>query len=108
MDEADGVCVYGAMERETDVAPGRLTLTPGVAAGLGSKRYNEYFFGPRVNALNDGTVYLRADLQLTDALGVGVQALYTWLWDSEIREGARQTYPDTCALVYGMSVSYRF
>ncbi len=108
VDEADGVYVYAGLEHALALWPDRLTLTPGVAAGWGSKSYNEYYFGPRINALNDGNLYARATWRLTEDWRVSLQALYMWLPDGDIEDGAREIYVDTSRLVYGVAVNGTF
>ncbi len=106
-DEADGVYALGALEHTLEVTQ-ELNITGGFSTGWGSKNYNKYFFEQEKNAFNDGNLYLSATYAVTENLELGAQCFYTWLWDSDIKDSAKDIYTDTKKFVYGATVSYSF
>jgi hypothetical protein len=106
-DEADGVYATGALEHNFEIAQ-NLNITSGFSTGWGSKHYNNYFFEVKKNALNDGNVYLCAIYSVYENFEVGANCFYTWLWDSDIKDGAKQIYADTDKFVYGLTANYNF
>jgi len=105
IDEADGAYVYGSLEREVEITDA-FTLTPGFSSGYGTRNYNDFFFGVRKDAWNDGNVYLNADYGLTETVSVGAYISYMWLWDSEIEEGAKEGYLGADSLFGGIMLAY--
>jgi hypothetical protein len=106
-DEANGAYIEGSLEKEFTLGT-KGTLTPGFSTGYGTDKYNDYFFGVDENKLNDGNVYLNARYPVNDALAISANLTYMWLWDSNIRDGAEETYFDTKSLFGGVTMIYNF
>jgi len=106
-DQAHGFYCVASLERECGLCD-RLTLTPGCSSAWASSGYNDYFFGVRRNALNDGNVFLNSQYSITQALKAGASFCYTWLWDTDIRDGADGIYMDTHKLWGGVTVEFEF
>lgn len=106
-DEVNGDYFTGSLEKEFALGD-RLTLTQGFSSGYGTDKYNDYYFGVDENELNDGNVYLNAKYPVNDSLALSAKLTYMWLWDSDIRAGAKQTYLDTKSLFGGVTASYSF
>jgi len=94
-DEANGVYLFLTLEHEFTFLGDKLRLIPGVSSGWGSRTYNSYFFETSTGALNDGNVYAELEYDIIDQMTVGVSAAYMWLWNGDIRDGAREIYMDT-------------
>jgi len=105
--EADGFYVDARLEHAFDVAAG-LTFTPGVSSGWGSQKFNEYFFASNLNALNDGNVYAKLGYGWKNGVKLAGDIVYTWLWQSDIRENAKQIYMDNRQLYGGDTLTYEF
>jgi len=56
--------------------------------------------------LNDGNVYAELEYDIIDHMTAGVSASYMWLWDADIREGAREIYMGTKHWTFGVNLAY--
>ncbi|MCG2659969.1 MAG: MipA/OmpV family protein [Kiritimatiellae bacterium] len=107
-DEVNGVYLFLMLEHEFAFLGDKLRLIPGVSSGWGSSAYNDYFFDTAEGTLNDGNVYAELEYDIIENLALGVSAAYMWLWNSDIRDGARDIYMDTkhwtvgAKLIYGL------
>jgi hypothetical protein len=91
--QARGVYLFAALEHEfAFLEKNKLRLIPGVSSGWGSLTFNDYFYNARKGALNDGNLYAELKYDFTETLTLGVSASYTWLYDNDIRDGARVLY----------------
>ena len=105
-DEANGFYIFLTLEHEFTFLGDKLHLIPGVSSGWGSCAYNDYFFDTGKDALNDGNVYAELEYDIIDNLMVGISAAYMWLWNADIREGARDIYMDTKHWTFGIKLIY--
>lgn len=118
----DGAYVVLSLEHDFTFMNNRLTLTPGFDSGWGSRPFNTYNFSwadddvtasdglvmTQDAGLVNGEAYVIAQYALTPSLSLGGRALYAWLWNSAIEDGARQLYFDVKQWVFGGSLSYKF
>lgn len=104
---ADGFYVDGRLEHEFGVAAG-WTFTPGVSSGWGSRNFNDYFYVADLNALNNGDLYAKLGYAWQNGLKLAADIVYTWLWQSEIRDNAKQIYIDNRQLYGGVTLTYEF
>ena len=105
-DEAKGVYLFLTLEHEFAFLGDKLRLIPGISSGWGSCTYNSYFFETSAGALNDGNVYAELEYDIIDHMTAGVSASYMWLWDADIREGAREIYMGTKHWTFGVNLAY--
>ncbi|MCX6992923.1 MAG: hypothetical protein NT011_07250 [Kiritimatiellaeota bacterium] len=117
-----GAYVNLSLEHDFKILADRLTLTPGVNNGWGSRSFNTYFFAWNLTngmasddlvtsqdaGLVNGEAYVLAEYALTPSLILGGRVLYAWLWNSDIEAGARQIYFGVEQWVFGGSLSYTF
>jgi hypothetical protein len=117
-----GAYVNLSLEHDFKIMADRLTLTPGVNSGWGSRSFNTYNFswsGQNATAsvdpitaqdagLVNGEAYVLAEYALTPSLILGGRVLYAWLWHSDIEAGARQIYFNVEQWVFGGSLCYTF
>lgn len=118
-----GAYINMSLEHDFKILMDRLTLTPGVNSGWGSRSFNTYNFAWNVYnnrpppadlvtsqdaGMVNGEAYVIAEYALTPTLILGGRALYAWLWNSDIEAGARQIYCDVKQWVFGGSLSYKF
>jgi len=120
--DVHGAYVVLSLEHDFTFLKDRLSLTPGVDSGWGSRSYNTYNFAWEVDnetasddlvtsqdaGLVNGEAYFIAEYKLTPSLILGGRALYAWLWNSNMEAGARQIYFDVKQWVFGGSLSYKF
>jgi len=66
-DKVQGFYIVANIEHEFALISHKLSLTPGFSAGWGSAKYDDYHFGIKQNALNDGNVYVTAKYSVTKA-----------------------------------------
>jgi len=120
--DVHGAYVVLSLEHDFTFLKDRLSLTPGVDSGWGSRSYNTYNFAWELDngtasddlvtsqnaGLVNGEAYVIAEYKLTPSLILGGRALYAWLWNSDLEAGARQIYFDVAQWVFGGSLSYKF
>ncbi len=105
--KADGFYADAKLEHEFKFAP-EWTFTPGVSSGWGSRKFNEYYYGKELDALNDGNVYAGLEYSWKSGVSLGANMVYTWLWQKDIRDGAGQIYMDNRLLYGGVTLAYEF
>lgn len=117
-----GTYVNLSLEHDFKIMADRLTLTPGMNSGWGSRAFNTCNFSWNVPdgmpsdslvtsqdaGLVNGEAYVLAEYALTPSLILGGRVLYAWLWNSDIEAGARQIYFDVRQWVFGGSLRYTF
>ncbi len=64
---------------------GGIGLTPSIGLGWGSVKYNEYYFGERVNSLVDLEVKLAADADVYGGIYISATGAYYTLLESDLR-----------------------
>ncbi len=105
--EADGFYANVKLAHEFEITSG-WTLIPGVSSGWGSRSFNNYYYGAKINALNDGNIYAELEYSWQNGVSLGADLVYTWLWQKDIRDGAGQTYMDNRLLYGGITGAYEF
>lgn len=96
-----------------------LTLDLGGSVGFGGQDYNKYYFrvvpedegepiGADGAAFNDATGTAALNYAINDALSVNLNAGYTYLLDSAVRDGAKELYGDDSKTFWGGKLTYTF
>jgi hypothetical protein len=106
-DEADGTYVSLGLGR-TIHTWNRFQLDVDFSAGWASAGYNRYYFSVDEAAFNDGNLALSGTWTLGRGFDLNASAQYTWLWDSQVREGAGAIYADDSGFAVLVGLAYSF
>jgi hypothetical protein len=107
LDEADGFYASFGLSKTMAVAD-KTSLCLSASVGAGDEDYNAFYFGVEEAALNDVNVCASVAYAMTDKITVTPCLQYTWLPDSDIRDGAREVYLDDEQVVGGVKLSVIF
>ena len=85
-----------------------LALDLGASLGWGDKTYNECYFGPDDQGLNDLNFSVSPNYGLTENLSLGATFAYTVLVDDDVRDAAEEYYGYKDHFYAGLNLDYAF
>jgi hypothetical protein len=107
IDEVNGTYIIASLYRDVQLLD-NLILTPSVSTGYGTSRFNKYYFGSDNATLNSGSADTVLKYIINSNWFTSVRISYTWLWDSEVRDSAKEIYFKDNLLYGGVTVGYTF
>lgn len=108
VDEAEGLYFNFGLSHVIDVIDDTMDVELGFGIAFATEDYNTYYFGVEDTALNDGNLSLSTSYALNEAVSLGAQVAFTWLWDSDIEEAAETLYGNEDLFYGGVSASAVF
>lgn len=85
-----------------------ISLSAAASIGAATEDYNDFYFGVADNALNDGNLTVSAPIAVTESFTLTPSVQYTWLLDSDVKDGAASIYKDDDQLTVALKGSYAF
>ena len=106
-DAVKGFCAtvgvdYNRPVRET------VNLDFSFSVGYADSSYNSGYYYLDKNALNDGTIGVSATIVMNESWSVAPYLQYSWFWDSEVADNAKDNYGDSEVLAVGAKLTYAF
>lgn len=86
----------------------KASLNASASVGFANSDYNSVYFGVDDDALNDANIGLSVPFTVTESLTITPGVQYTWLPESDIKDGAEGLYKDTEQVVGSIKASYAF
>ena len=107
LEEVDGWYGSFALSQGVEISDA-MTAEIGGSVGCGTRKYNNFYFGPNNNAsMNDYNVYVSANYALTEKLSLGAKLVYTVL-DGCLEKDAKAIYGESETVWGGVNLSYQF
>ena len=108
IDEAEGYYAAAGLSYSHDLITDSLTVDMGASLGFASAAYNRFYFGVDRDTWNDVNVAASITYSVTEALALTPGVQYTWLLDSDIRDGAATTYGEKDRFLGSIKLTYDF